>query len=443
MDAFWIRLCPRNLREWVSGKLELQAILGNSGWMASERLARLALGMPVTILIARHLGPESFGLLSYTIAFVAIFAAFATAGLDKIVVREISNGQRIGGDVLGTAFVVRLVLASTALAAAYVSSALTQGDPLAPWLVLIISAGMLFQATDVIDYWNQAHLQSRYTVMAKLIGFAVASLVRIGLVVTGAGVAAFAVAITVEVALGACVLMASHVRRTKNLINYRATIAGAKFLLQESWPLLFAALAVTLYMRVDMIMLHSMAGAKEAGIYAAATRISEAFYAIPVILGASIFPLIIRLREQDRTRYFLRIRQMYSSFFWVAILITIPLWIVADRSILFLYGESFASAGPVLAVHVVGTVPVFLGVASSHFLIAERMQMISMYRTVIGLIANFALNLILIPMHGAMGAAIATVISYFIATFSVALFPASRVQAWHLLASPIPKKDWT
>lgn len=440
MDAAWTKLLPRYLRARLVGRLEFQSVVQNSGWMAVERLVRLVLGMPVTILVARYLGPDSFGLLSYAIAFVAIFAAIATAGLDRVVIREIARDERAVGDILGTAFLIRLLLGAAALLAAYIASTAMQGDPRTHWLVLIIAAGMLFQATDVIDYWNQSQLQSKYTVQAKATGFIIASAIRVGLILTGAGVVAFAVATAIEIALGATILLLSHLRRARNQLPYGASLARLRFLLQESWPLLFAAVAITLYMRVDMVMLQSMVGAEEVGIYAAATRLSEAWYAIPVLLGASIFPAIVRLRENDKTSYLRRLQQLYAAFFWMAFLIIVPLWFLSNQLVDLLYGASFAAAGPVLAVHVIGGIPVFLGVASSQFLLAENLQRISMYRTMIGLIANVALNLLLIPSHGALGAAIATVISYFISTFSLALFPATRSQAWRLITCPVPRR---
>ena len=65
--------------------------------------------------------------------------------------------------------------------------------------------------------------------------------------------------------------------------------------------------------------------------------------------------------------------------------------------------------------------------------------MISLYRTCIGLGSNFLLNLLLIPSYQGLGAAIATLVSYFVATFSLALFPQARSHARYMLVAPFSR----
>ena len=270
--------------------------------------------------------------------------------------------------------------------------------------------------------------------------FLVASALRIGLILSGASLLAFAFASLLETAVGASLLVATHFRRNGGHRTYQLRMDTARRLAKESWPLLIAGLAITLYMRVDVVMLQYMTDAHEVGIYASAVRLSEVWYALPVILASSAYPVILRSRESDYGRYLLRVRQLYFLFCWLAILISLPASIFSGWLVSTLYGPSFADAAPVLAVHLWGSLGVFLGVASSHYLLAEGLQMISMYRTAIGLIANVLLNLVLIPMYQAQGAAIATVLSYLIAVFSIVLFPKTRSHALYLLASPIYRR---
>ncbi|RYD96168.1 MAG: flippase, partial [Sphingobacteriales bacterium] len=84
-----------------------------------------------------------------------------------------------------------------------------------------------------------------------------------------------------------------------------------------------------------------------------------------------------------------------------------------------LFKPEFAAAAPVLAVHVWGSLFVFLGVASSQFLITEGYNKLTFVRTGVGAVINIALNFLLIPTMGMMGTAIATVIAYFSATFLI------------------------
>jgi PST family polysaccharide transporter len=121
---------------------------------------------------------------------------------------------------------------------------------------------------------------------------------------------------------------------------------------------------------------------------------------------------------------------------WLAIGVSLPLSLFSGWIVSILYGAEFKEAAPVLAIHLWASIAVFLGVASSQYLLVEQLQKISFYRTLIGVICNIALNLILIPRLGATGAAIATVLSYFIATFSVVFFKSTRAHTIYLLMAP-------
>src|SRR5699024_8053352 len=77
----------------------------------------------------------------------------------------------------------------------------------------------------------------------------------------------------------------------------------------------------------------------------------------------------------------------------------------------FLFGAAYAQAGTILAIHIWASVFVFLGVASGRWFLAENLTVLSLQRTALGAVLNIALNFVLIPDYGAVGAASATVVS--------------------------------
>jgi len=89
MNAFWTKYLPEFFREKLEGRQQLQNAIGNSGWLMFEKLLRMAVGLFVNVWIARYLGPENFGLLSYALAFAFLFLPLVTLGLDEIVVRNL------------------------------------------------------------------------------------------------------------------------------------------------------------------------------------------------------------------------------------------------------------------------------------------------------------------------------------------------------------------
>jgi O-antigen/teichoic acid export membrane protein len=167
MNAVWFKFLPDFVRRRLHGRPILQTALGNMGWMLADRSMRLGVGLIVGVWIARYLGPQRFGLLSYAVAFSALFGAFATLGLDGIVIRELAKYPERKNVLLGSAFVLKLLGGSIALLLAVLCiSIIRRGEPLTIWLVSIAAAGYVFQSVNGIDMFFQSKVQSRYSVFA-------------------------------------------------------------------------------------------------------------------------------------------------------------------------------------------------------------------------------------------------------------------------------------
>jgi polysaccharide transporter, PST family len=437
----WVRFLPPWLRARITLRPNLQEILANTSWLFADKILRMGVGLLVGVWIARYLGPRQYGLWNYAIAFAALFGALATLGLDSIVMRELVRCPDKTNELLGTAFALKLIGGIlTLLITVGAVAVLRNDDALTIWLVAISAAASIFQSVNVIEFYFQAKVQSRFAVIAGSSAFALVTVIKIFLLLFSGTLIAFAIAGLGEIALTSLFLIFAYRARGKRTLDWTVNRQLLFKLLQDSWPLLLAGLAVTLYMRIDVVMLQIMAGEHEVGIYAAATRISEIWYFLPVLIVASVSPSIIRCHGIDNALYLRRMRRLYFLMAWLAIGVSFPISLMSGRIVELLYGPEFASAAPVLAIHLWACFAVFLGVASSQFLVVEHLQKISFYRTLIGLACNVVLNLVLIPGMGAQGAAIATVISYFIATYSIVFFKASRAHTIYLLMAPFAKQ---
>ncbi len=437
MNQHRYKYLPEVLGQKLEGRPDLQAIVGNMGWLFVDKFLRMGLGLFVGAWVARYLGPKQFGLLNFSIAFAALFGAFATLGLDGIVVWRLVKYPGRQNELMGSAFALKLIGSAITFLACLVAIVLMHGqESLTIWLVAISATGFIFQSVNVIDFYFQAKVQSRYTVLAANGAFVLLTLVKVVLLVTAAPLIAFAWAGLGEIALTSVFLLVAYHARDNKMREWRYDRVVARELLQDSWPLLFAGLAVMLYMRLDVVMLQQLAGDREVGVYAAATRISEVWYFLPTVIVASVSPSIIKVHGTDPQLYIKRLQRLYFLMVWLAIGLSLPLSLASSWIVGLLYGVQFRDAGPVLAVHMWASVAVFLGVASSQYLLVEQLQKISFYRTLIGVLVNILLNLVLIPKLGAMGAAIATLIAYTIATFSIVFFRRTRAHSYHLLMAP-------
>ena len=173
-------------------------------------------------------------------------------------------------------------------------------------------------------------------------------------------------------------------------------------------------------------MLQHLASPDEVGAYAAATRLSEFWYAIPVALVASASPSLLGVYASDPLRFGQLMGRLYRGLFWSMLLLAALMSLLASPLVVLLYGDAFAKSGPVLALHVWTGIPVALGIASSQYLLAGNLMWISLARTLAGLVCNVVLNFLLIPRYGALGAAAATACSSVVATFSMGAYAAAR-----------------
>jgi O-antigen/teichoic acid export membrane protein len=173
-------------------------------------------------------------------------------------------------------------------------------------------------------------------------------------------------------------------------------------------------------------MIGIMLGETALGIYSVAVKLAELWYFIPGIIVGSVLPAIISAKSRDEKLYKARFLKLYTILAWLAICLAIPVSIFSKEIIILLYGPEYVGAALSLSISIWAGVGVFLGTASSQYLVIEKKTNLSLYRSIIGMVINFGLNLILIPLLGIEGAAISTFIAYTLVTFSLFIFKDTR-----------------
>jgi len=391
----------------------LRQVLGNLAWLLTDQILQMALGLLVGVWVARYLGPEQFGILNYAIAFVSLFSSVATMGLGTLVVRDIARNPDCKEETLGTAFAIQFVGGIiTLLLTVTVISVLNPNDSLTRWLVGIIAAGTIFQSFETINFWFQSQVQSKYTVVAKNSVSLLVAALRIGLIQIKAPLIAFAWLRLGEVAFAAVAIALVYQIKGNDLKLWRVSLLRGKELLQESWPLVLSGLAVYIYSKIDQIMLGSL-NKTELGYYAVAVKLSEICDFLPMIIASSIFPKLANLREKNYGEYIKKF-QIYSDsmlFLWLGV--ALPVSLLAPLIVQTLYGEQYAASARVLSVYVWAQFGSNFGIARNAYFALEGQLRYGLYLTVVGSIFNIVLNSLLIPIYGALGATVATLITYF------------------------------
>lgn len=281
---------------------------------------------------------------------------------------------------------------------------------------------MIFQSFNVINLYFQSKVLSKYAVHASIASLVVSSTLKIILILTNAPLIAFAYVILLDSIVLSAGFLFFYLRNNLSIRSWEFDYSLAKSLLKDSWPLIISGIMISAYMKIDQVMLKEMLGDDAVGQYAAAVRLSEAWYFFPVIISSSLFPAIINAKRINNNLYYSRLQKLYNFMIWLAICIALPVSLCSNWIIDVLYGSEYSQATSVLTVHIWAGVFVFLGVASGKWLVNENLQLFSTINTAVGTFFNIILNYVLIPKIGIVGAAWATLISYFMAAYLMLLF---------------------
>jgi PST family polysaccharide transporter len=409
-------------------------ILVNTSWILGEKVLRLFAGVLVGLWVARYLGPERFGILSFGIAWVALFGTLATLGLPQVVSRDLVSFPDQAREILATAGALRMVGGILAMAVSVASFGLVYGFS-DHRLVVVLCAAVAtpFHTADVVEYWFRSRVEWHYVFRARVASLAVSSLLRIAFILSGRDLVWFAAVIVVEAAVGSVLLLWQWRRHGAHTCSWGFSIARARRILGDSTPTLVSSVAITVYMKIDQIMISSLISDSQLGIYSVAVRISALWYVIPAALTQSVMPSIVAARAESPVEYRRRLVRLVAVSFWLSVFAALVMIWIGPLAIRWTLGDGYTAAGSVLTVHFWAGVFVAVGVAIQQWFIAENRLLIDMHRTIAGAVLNLALNSVMIPRFGIQGAAVATVLSQFVAAyFSAWWFPSART-AWTVM----------
>jgi len=301
--------------------------------------------------------------------------------------------------------------------------------------VLIVGFTSVVQSVNIIDSFFQSTVQGRAIMYVQVIGNLFSAAVKLGFIILKLPLVWFIYSLLFDAVIIAFGYLITYVKNDNRLVSWQYSSAVAKHLLKLSWPLIFSAVLVSIYMKIDQLMIASYLDSVQLGIYATVARLSESWYFIPVAIDNSVFPAIMNARKTDMDRYHKRLQNMYDLMVVISLSIAIVMSFCSSIIYHLVYKPQFWSGAPVLAVHIWAGIFVFLGSASAQYLIAEGYTKLSMLRTGVGAMVNIVLNMMLLPRYGILGAAYATLAAYFIATFFIVFIPQTRKQGLRMLKS--------
>lgn len=410
--------------------------LKNTGWLFLARIGSLIIKILAGIQVANYLGASQYGLLSYPLVFISFFIAAAALGLDGFVTRELLASPSKKSAILGTSFGLRLIAGILIIPLAYIIYVFFGKNVEVPVGYILIASGIgIAQSLNIIDSFFQSRVQGKYVMMVQVAANLMSAFAKLFLIFIGAPLLWFVWTLLADAILLAAGYLIAYTRNGHAPREWTFDRSRAGYLLKHSWPLAFSAILVTLYMRIGQLMVESYLGVNALGVYSPAIGWGESFYFIPVAIVTSVFPALMNARRDDPARYQKRLQDMYDLMVIFSLGIAVVMTFLAPYIYGYLYTPEFAEGAKVLSIYIWASVFVFLGNASGQYLVAEGYTKYSLYRTGAGAVVNIVLGYLWIPVYGLQGAAYATLIAYFSATFFILVFPETRKQGINMLKS--------
>lgn len=389
-----------------------RAVLKNASWIVGCKIIQSILGLVVGMQTARYLGPSNYGLISYAASVTAFFVPIMQLGLRSTLVQEFINKPEKEGQTLGTALVMNLISALACIVGIVAFTAIAnRGERDTIVVCALYSVSLIFQALEMVQYWFQAKLLSKYTAIISVASYTAASAYKIYLLVTQKSVYWFAISQVIDYAIIAVGLIFIYIRKDNQKLTFSPERGREMFRFSKYY--IVSSLMVTIFGHTDSIMLKLMLGEEATGFYTAAVTCATCTSFVFSALIDSMRPAILESKKRSQEDFERDMKRLISVIVWLSLAQSVAFTLLARFIVTILYGEAYLPTAEVLRVVIWYTTFSYLGAVRNVWILAEGKHTSLWIINLSGALGNVALNAVLIPLMGVSGAALASVVTQF------------------------------
>lgn len=409
-----LRRFVERLPEWASVRLT-RLLDSDFARKVAETMATrvilIAVGLVTSVMIARSLGPAGRGLQASIAAITAIGVQFGNLGLHSSNTYYVAKKPALLPTLVGNTLAVGLGIATAVTLGVYaVMTAWPSLSPLDGTLLLLALAGIplgltyllvqnLLLGIHEVRTYNVIELGSRIAVVALLGLLILAKMVSVE-AVTVVGLATVVVSVAWALA-----------RIWPHLASPpRVSLSTVRDHLRYGFKAYVASFFAYTVIRADVLLCSYILGAEPTGQYSIAVSMADLVYMLPVVAGTIAFPRLTATEDPGE-----RWAKTKSMTKWVA-LVLIALALVAAAlarpAVQLLYGEAFLPSVGAFLWLLPGIVLLGINTILMNYFAAEGMPPIAIWSPAMASVVNVALNLLLLPRFGMVGASLASTVAY-------------------------------
>ena len=374
------------------------------------KIVQSLLAFVISSLTARYLGPSNYGVIGYAQSIVAFVTPIMQLGLTAVLVQELVQNPNDEGKILGTAQAMSIVSAVLCILGVLGFAFLTNAGETETIIVCALySLVLICQSFEMLQYWFQAKYLSKYSSVIMLIAYIVVTGYRTVLLICEKDVYWFAVSYAIDYCLIAIGMHIVYRKLGGQRLQFSRPLAKRLFVRGKYY--IVSGLMVTVFAQTDRVMLKLMVGDAETGFYSAAVTCAGLTSFVFGAMIDSMRPMVVESKGISQRRYEEAVLQLYSIVLYCAMLFSIFVAAFAPLVVSVLYGQAYEPSINVLRVIVWYTSFSYFGGAKDVWVLAEGKQKYLLWLNSFGAIANIGLNLLLIPFWGAVGAALASLVT--------------------------------
>ena len=382
----------------------------NATWIIVCKIIQAGLSLVVTMLSSRVLGPAGYGLINYAMSIVTFLAPIMYLGFTSVLVQEIVQHPELEGETLGTAVAMSFFSSLVCIGgvAAFVSIA-NKGETETLIVCLLYSILLIFQSVEIIVYWFQAKLLSKYSSLAILAAFIAVSLYQLWVLFTGKSIYWFAISNALNYFLIASILIIIYKKLGGQKLSFSFNTFRRMFARSKYY--IISDMMITIFAQTDRIMIKLMLGDSQTGYYSAAVTCATMTGFVFTAIIDSMRPTILEAKKDNTPGYELNLKRLYNIVIYLSLLQSLLITLLSGLIVRILYGSDYAAAVPALRIVAWYTTFSYIGSVRNIWILAEGKQKYLLFINMLGAVANVALNFLLIEKFGINGAAFASLIT--------------------------------
>lgn len=396
--------------------MKSKQVFNNAKWIIICKIIQSVMQLIIGMLSARYLGPSNYGLINYAASIVVFALPLMKLGFNATLVYELVESPEKEGEIMGTSLLLNAISSIACMMGVSAFAAVANFGEVETLIVCALySISIFFAALEMIQYWFQYKLLSKYSSVVMLAAYFVVSAYKIFLLVSSKNIYWFVVSHSIEYGIIGIALL--FIYKKCNGAKLSFSKYRAKKMFSKSKYYILSSLMVVVFQNTDHIMLTNISGKAENGLYSAAITCGAVAQFVFVAITDSFRPLILSSKKDNESSYELNVSRLYGIIIALSVAQSIFFTIFAELIIYVLYGAEYMAAVPVLRILTWYCAFSYMGTIRNIWLLAEEKQKFLPTINLLGALLNIILNAFMIPLWGACGAAFASFLTQFFTNF--------------------------